>query len=252
MSTTPFSRPCVAVALLFSTGLCSAQSRTESVTPKSYELRIYSASPGKLAALQTSFRDQILPLISKHHIENIFNGTVLEGARSDGPDAANMFIAILAHRDRAAAEAAWAAIDGTMQNPVQLAKPVTSIFMSPADFSPDLEAHTNAGRIFELRKYNTGPGALPRTLEQFRSGLAAILFKNGMTPIAYWTSDDRSSFIYLLAHKDREAARSSWSTFMNDYRPFMAAFNDRVPAVPGPRTPDENRFIVPTDFSPRR
>jgi hypothetical protein len=81
--------------------------------------------------------------------------------------------------------------------------------------------------------------------------LAAILSKNGMTPIAYWTADDRSAFIYLLAHKDREAARTSWASFMTDFRPFMAEFNARSGAAPaGTRRPDDNRFLIPTDFSP--
>jgi len=91
------------------------------------------------------------------------------------------------------------------------------------------------------------------TVNQFQSGLAAILVHNGMTPIAYWTAEDRSSFVYLLAHKDRQAARASWSSFVGDYRPFMAEFNARVPAPPaGTRTPDDNRFLTPTDYSPRK
>jgi NIPSNAP len=152
-----------------------------------------------------------------------------------------------------------------------LSKPASSLFLNPTDFSPALEAPTASGatnRIFELRKYNTGPDRLPSMVEEFQQGIAAILVKVGMTPIIYWTADDHSSFVYLLAHKDREAARASWAAFTPEFRPFMAEFNARqaakapkapaaaagtAPAAPpAKRTPDDNRFLVPTTFSPRR
>jgi len=132
-------------------------------------------------------------------------------------------------QNRAAADRSWAAFEGdaewqgalkpSEQNGPLLAKPAVSISMTPTEFSPALEPPSagSTTRVFELRKYNAGPYGLPRTVDQFKSGLAAIVSKNGLTPIAYWTADDRSAFIYLLAHKDREAARKSWSSFMTDY-----------------------------------
>jgi hypothetical protein len=239
-----------------------------------YELRLYTASAGRLADLQALFRNQGLRLFTKYGIENVFDGTVLEGAPVDGTDAGNMLVCILAHGSRAAADRAWTAFSADTewqsawtraeQSAPLLAKPPVSIFMKTTDFSPALETPSAAGaaaRVFELRKYNTGQDGLPRTVDQFQSGLAAIIAKNGMTPILYWTADDSSAFIYLLAHKDREAARASWASFITDYRPFMTEFNARTAAAPAAgaapgagtrRTPDDNRFLVPTDFSPRK
>ena len=123
----------------------------------------------------------------------------------------------------------------------------------PTSYVKPSSSYTSQARVFELRKYNTGPKGLPRTVAQFKSGLAAILSKNGMTPIAYWTAYDNSAFIYLLAHKDRETARASWTSFMTDFRLFMTEFNKSAPPAPaGRRTPDDNRFLVPTDYSPRK
>jgi hypothetical protein len=139
--------------------------------------------------------------------------------------------------------------------------------MNPVDFSPALESRVNAGaasRIFELRKYNTGPAALQTTVSEFQEGLAAILVKVGMTPVIYWTAADHNSFVYLVAHNDREAARTSWAAFRPLFRPFLEEFNARqaitaASTVSGapvqattPRTPDDNRFLVPTTFSPLR
>ena len=230
---------------------------------KQYELRIYTANADKLGNLQGVVRAQGLPLFTKYGIENVFDGTVLEGARVDGADAPNMLVMVLAHPSRAAADKAWASVDGDAAwsaavGPL-LAKPVASTYMSATDFSPALEAPAAAGRVFELRRYNTGPDALPTTVAQFKGGLGAVLVKQGMTPILYWTADDHSSFIYLLAHKDREAAKASWASFMTDFRPFMADFNAKNPpaplapgAAPARRRPDDNRFLTPTEYSPRR
>jgi len=252
------------LVFLFAVHAGSAWAQSGEKPPKVHEVRLYTANAGKLADFQTLFRSQAL-LFSKYGIENVFEGTVLEGAPVDGADARSMLVCILAHQSREAADRSWAAIEGAAewqeamkraeQNGPLLAKPAVSILMTPTDFSPALEPPSAGApaRVFELRKYNTGPEGLPRTVAQFKSGLAAILSKNGMTPIAYWTAYDNSAFIYLLAHKDREAARASWTSFMTDFRPFMTEFNKSAPPAPaGRRTPDDNRFLVPTDYSPRK
>lgn len=239
------------------------QARPSAPSGKTYELRIYTANAGRLADLNVFFKNSGMRVLAKHGIENVFDGTVLEGAPVDGADAANMLVCVLAHPNPTAADAAWGAVENDAewksawarleQGGAPLAKPVTVIRMTTTDFSPALEAPgAAAGRVFELRKYNTGADGLPRTIDQFKSGLAAIIAKNGMTPIAYWTANDSSAFIYLVAHKDREAGRASWSTFTNDYRPFMAEFNARVGAPPPGRRVDDNRFLTPTDYSPRK
>jgi hypothetical protein len=66
--------------------------------------------------------------------------------------------------------------------------------------------------------------------------------------------------VYLQAHKDREAARASWAAFIPPFRPLITDFNanaaaalvveGKPPAHPSPRAPEDNRFLIPTGFSP--
>lgn len=48
-----------------------------------YELRIYTANPGKMAALQARFRDHTCRLFEKHGIKNVGYWTNAIGGRSD-------------------------------------------------------------------------------------------------------------------------------------------------------------------------
>ena len=237
---------------------------------KAYDLRVYTASAGRLSDVQNLVRTVDLPLFAKFQIENVFEGAVVEGARGDGDQAGNMFVSIVAYPNQARAASARAAFDADATRKAAwdranastplLSKAAEVVPMTPTDFSPvpTPSGATGSPRAFELRKYNTGVEGTPWTVSQFKDGLAAIIAKQGMTPIAYWTASDNSAFIYLLAHKDREAARASWSTFLTDFRPFMTEFNAKQAAAgiaapsAGSRRPDENRFLVPADFSPIR
>ena len=250
--------------------LSTAPSRGAQVqaTPKVCELRIYTANAGKLPDLHGLFRNEGTRLFARHGIQNVFAGTVLEGAASDGADAPNMVVWIVGHSDHPAAGRAWAAVNGDAgwkaavarveQSGPLLSKPPVSVFMSATDYSPIIAASSaattdSATHVFELRKYDTGVAGLPYTAHRFKVGMADILAKTGMTPIGYWTATDESAFIYLVAHTDRETARASWSSFMTPYRAFMADYSKRPDAIAAvPRTAEENRFLVATDYSARR
>lgn len=244
--------------------------------PKVYELRICTCNEGKLPDLNARFRDHSMRLLAKHGMENIFYSTVSEGAAGD--DAKNTLVYILAHKSRETADASWAAFRAdpewqevqrkSEENGKFLAKPAVSIFMTPTDFSPPdppVNGKSDApARLFELRKYNTGEAGLPGTVDRFKAGQAALFPKNNMTPIGFWTADDKSAFIYLLAHKDRETARKSWEGYFADFRQFMADYNARRGGGPttarggaaggarGGGGGNEIRFLVPTDYSPRK
>lgn len=234
---------------------------------KLYELRIYTAAPGKLEALNARFRDHTLALFEKHGIENLYYWTVTEGA--EGEDPANLLAYIVAHKDKAAADASWKAFLAdpewlevarkSEQNGPLLAGPPASIYMEAIDI-PTGEVNVaddpGATRLFELRKYNTGVDGLPDTIDRFQGGEAELFGKHGMRTLHFWSALDKSSFIYLLAHKDRETSRASWQGFFGEFRAFMEKYNAGKAAPAGgagaPRMSSEIRFLTPTDYSPSK
>ncbi len=75
-------------------------------------------------------------------------------------------------------------------------------------------------RVFEMRTYTTNEGKLPDLEKRFREHTTKIFKKHGMTNIGYWVPQDspkkENTLIYIIAHKDRDAAKKSWDDFRND------------------------------------
>ena len=105
-----------------------------------FELRTYTAHPGKFEAMKARFREHILPLFKKH-------GLVLVGfwTYADAPASENTLVYILAHESREAAKKNWAAFladpvrvkvwaDTEKEGPINLK--TESVFLNPLDVSP--------------------------------------------------------------------------------------------------------------------
>jgi hypothetical protein len=254
---------------------------------KLYELRIYETNPGKLPDLNARFRDHTMRLFEKHGMENIIYWTVSESqVRGEEDVQDNLLVYVIAHKDEAAKDASWEAFINdpewkqvaarSEENGKILAKAPRSILMRATDFSAaDTEPNKDAdapARLFELRQYNDGPERQPGTVDRFATGEKDLFTKHGMETVKFWTATDDSAFIYLLAHKDRESSRESWQGFFEDFRVFMREYNARNEGQArggrrggfggrggrggqgngdGP-PPIEVRFLVPTDYSPRK
>ncbi len=128
--------------------------------------------------------------------------------------------------------------------------------MQETDFSASDEPvnqDSTTTRLWELRQYKDGPERVPSTVERFAFGEKDLFTKHGMQTVKFWTATDNSAFIYLLAHQDQEAADASWKGFFGDFRPFMQKYREAHPNLPGGRgNGAEVRFLVPTDYSPRK
>jgi hypothetical protein len=109
-------------------------------TPRVFELRTYTAHPGKFEAMKTRFRDHIIPLFKKHGLTVIGFWTY-----ADPPASENTLVYVLAHESREAAKKNWAAFladplrkqvwaDTEKDGPINLK--VDSVFLNPTDFSP--------------------------------------------------------------------------------------------------------------------
>ena len=111
------------------------------VATRVFEIRTYTAGPGKLAALHSRFRDHTLRLFEKHGMQNIGYWVP-----ADPPNSENTLTYIIAHKDREAAKASWAAFGAdpewqkvrkeSMADGVSLTTKVESVFLNPTDYSP--------------------------------------------------------------------------------------------------------------------
>ena len=70
-----------------------------------YELRTYTAEPGKLEALKARFRDHTIRIFKKHHMESVGYWVP-----SDSDASKNTLIYILKHPSRAEGEKNWEAL----------------------------------------------------------------------------------------------------------------------------------------------
>ena len=127
---------CTVITLLF----LANEARSAQSTERVFELRTYTAQPGKFEAMKTRFREQILPLFKKHNLELIGFWTP-----TDTPASTNTLIYVLAHTSRAAATNNWAAFladperlkvwaETEKDGPINLK--VEFVYMKPMDFSP--------------------------------------------------------------------------------------------------------------------
>ncbi len=102
-----------------------------------YELRTYTANPGKMDDLHARFRNHTLRLFEKHGIKNVAYWTPV-----DKPDT---LVYIVAHKSRDAAKKSWAdfiadpewqAVYKESHKNGVLVKKVESQFLSATDYSP--------------------------------------------------------------------------------------------------------------------
>ena len=105
-----------------------------------FEMRTYTAAPGRFEALKSRFRDHTIRLFEKHGMTNIGYWVP-----ADPPNSENTLVYILAYPSREAAKKSWADFraDPDWQKAVKeserdgkiLTKSPESVFLTPADFS---------------------------------------------------------------------------------------------------------------------
>jgi hypothetical protein len=111
-----------------------------------FEMRTYTATPGKLDNLNSRFREHTLKLFEKHGMTNVGYWTPVKGQRGRNDET---LIYFLAHQSEAAAKASWDAfradlvwIDAKKASEdraggsLTTADGVKSEFLKPTDYSP--------------------------------------------------------------------------------------------------------------------
>jgi hypothetical protein len=106
--------------------------------------------------------------------------------------------------------------------------------------------------IYELRTYTATPGNRAAVLARFRDHTVKIFDQHGMKSVGYWIPTDDANgggdkLIYLLEHKNREAATAAWKAFGADphWKEVRAKSEEKGKIV----AKAESIFLVPTDYA---
>lgn len=257
-------------AAAFLSACSSMGASTSDSTPASpnvgiYELRTYTAAPGKMAELDARFRDHTIGLFQKHGMTPIGFFHVAPAA---GQPADNRLIYVMGYKDRAARDAAWAAfaadpewkqVYADSQKNGSLTSKIENVFLNPTDYSPKLNTKpAGTPRHFELRTYTVTPGRIEDLHTRFRDHTLRIFAKHGMTNYLYWrpVADQPAmtdKMVYLLAFPNQEARNESWKAFGAD--PEWKTVSDNSQKT-GPMLISPGGVVsiqlTPTDYSPLR
>jgi hypothetical protein len=113
------------------------------------------------------------------------------------------------------------------------------------------EVRAASDRVFELRIYHAAAGKLPVMEARFREKTSKILARHNLNVIGYWvtTEGPENSFVFLLAHESREAAKKNWDAFRAD-----PEFREVAASEQAEKTLEKAdvMYLRPTDFSPMK
>jgi NIPSNAP len=117
------------------------------------------------------------------------------------------------------------------------------------------QVRANSNRVFELRIYHTVPGKTSTLHDEFREKVTKLFAKHDLKAIGYWAPEDapasNDTFVYILAHPSREAAKQHWDAFRADPQ-FQAMMKEQQ--APGAQIVQkvDSTYMDPTDFSPMK
>jgi hypothetical protein len=129
------------LCLAWITSAATLPAQTPAEGGRVFELRTYTAAPGKLDALNARFRNHTVALFRKHGMEVVGFWEPVDKEAGAG----EKLVYVLAHRSRAAAEASWKAFradpewvkakaDSEKDGPV--VSKLESVFLVGVDYSP--------------------------------------------------------------------------------------------------------------------
>lgn len=248
--------------LIFLLVLCfslMASVSLQAADTKCYELRTYTAAPGKLDALLARFRDHTVALFAKHGMTNV-------GYWVPADNTERKLVYLLAFPDRAARDASfkafgadpeWKAASKASEANGKLVDKIESRFLTATDFSKtDAVGGTGASRVYELRTYTCGPNNLPRLFDRFSNHTIGLFSKHGMKHFGYWTPSAgepgaSDTLIYLLIHDSQDAMAKSFAAFRADPIWVEAKAASEKAAGGSLTIPDGVKSVplIPTDFS---
>ena len=139
MKASPSHIASFAVGVLLTLGVVSIGKSQAQSPNHTYELRIYHAMPGKLAALQQRFRNDTIRIFDRLNMKSVGYWVP-----QDAPDSDNLLIYVLEHPSRQAAEKNWNTFNAdpewlkakaASETNGKLVDHVDSYYMNPTDYS---------------------------------------------------------------------------------------------------------------------
>jgi hypothetical protein len=130
-------------------------------------------------------------------------------------------------------------------------KLLLSLLFLCASVVPMSAVADTAAPVYELRIYTVLPGRMPAMLARFRDHTCALFEKQGMVNIGYWLpveEKDQDKLYYILRHASRDAAKASWTGFIND--PEWIKARDASEADGKIVSKVESIYLEMTDYSP--
>jgi hypothetical protein len=126
-----------------------------------------------------------------------------------------------------------------------------SLFTARVMHTDQVRADSN--RVFELRIYHTVPGKAGALETEFREKVTKLFARHDLKAVGYWAPVDApasgDTFVYILAHPSRDAAKQHWAAFQAD-----PEFKEMIKSQQTPETKVvekvDSTYMEPTDFSP--
>ncbi len=238
-----------------------ARPAVKAATPL-YELRVYTAAPGKLDALHARFRDHTARLFEKHGMTNIGYWVPVENK-----DVKLYYILSYPSLDARKeswraflADPDWKKAAAESEKNGKLVTKIEELFLVPTDYSPVTKPTTGPGdRVFELRMYTVTPGKLDDLNARFRDHTMKLFEKHGMTNLWYLTpatgrKGEGEMLVYMLAHKSSAARDKSFEAFRKDPA-WVKVREASEQKAGGPLTVKDgvkSVMLKPTDYSPTK
>src|SRR5262245_28867183 len=246
----------------FTAGLRPPLAEAAEKDTRVYEMRVYYATPGKLDALNARFKNHTLKLFEKHGLTNHAYFVPV----GDNPQ--NKLVYFISAPSKEArdksfkafgADPDWKKAAAESEKDGKLVSKVESRFLSVTDYSPEFKiAKSKDERVFELRTYTATNGNLGHLNDRFKDHTIKLFDKHGMTNVVYWNvlkgqPGEDTMLIYMLVHKNQDAAKKSFDAFRMD-PDWVAARKASEEKAGGSLTEPKggvvSEFLVPTDYSP--
>ena len=223
-----------------------------------FEMRTYHCNENKRPDLIRRFQDHTLRLLERHGITNVAYFIPTDPNN-------NSLTFVLAYPDKASRDVRWnnfandpewkeAAKNSEANGKLVARVDQTFVKMAPQLSSEIRKSNGKQDRIFELRTYHCLPGKLETLNTRFRDHTRKLFEKHGMTNVVYWHTvpqdGTQPKLVYLLAHKNEEAAKASFDAFRKD--PEWVKVRDASEANGKIVEKVESVYLTALDFSPLR